>query len=496
MNKRLAAFLSLTLLLAGAFLQPAWTQTTTPAQPAQAQPEQPPLPAKFDLREVEAVTPVKAQQGGTCWTHGTMAAVESHLLISGKWKAMNMKGIPMLSEYHLDWWNGFNNKSNEDCPDMSPFLPTGKAIGVGGPHGGLVVHNGGDYRVAAAYISRGDGIVIIPGEESKPPDPKKWYGNPPPRHDASFKRLYVRDIEWFTIDDDLKGIELIKRRIMKEGALGTCYAVNAKFVSKEIIHYQPKDSPMDPNHSVAIVGWDDTIITTEDGKKAPKPGAWLIKNSWGEANKRTLKGYGWISYYDKHCARHPEMGAVSFRNVEPMQYDHVYYHDAHGWRDTLGQVSKAFNAFTATGRETLRAVSFYTTQHNVNYTVKVYGKFENGKLGDEKLSQTGTIEYCGFHTIDLRLPVGLKENDKFYVMVELSAGGHAIDRTSNIPVLLGQPGKAQKLPVVISTANPGESFYYEDGRWKDLYDYRFQNPDWATFDRTANFCIKGLCVKN
>src|SRR5436309_2834283 len=98
MNKRLAAVLSSTVLLAGAFLQPAWTQTTQPAQVAPAQPEQPPLPEKFDLRDVDAVTPVKAQQGGTCWTHGTCAAIESHLLISGKWKAMNMKGIPMLSE--------------------------------------------------------------------------------------------------------------------------------------------------------------------------------------------------------------------------------------------------------------------------------------------------------------------------------------------------------------------------------------------------------------
>jgi hypothetical protein len=443
------------------------------------------LPEKFDLRSVEGVTPIKQQQGGTCWTHGTMASIESHLLVSGKWKELKLPGIPMLSEYHLDWWNGFNKKYNEDVPDGD-----GKT--------GLTPHQGGDYRVAAAYIGRGDGVVIIPGDDANPPDPKKWYKeeNKPPRSDPSFKRLYVRDIEWFTIGDNLEGIDLIKQRIMKYGAMGTCYSVG-KFTSKEFIHYQPAADGKDPNHSVAIVGWDDTKISAEDDKKAPKAGAWLIKNSWGTNPKRTIEGYAWISYYDKHCGRHPEMGAVSFRNVEPMPYTHIYYHDAHGWRDTLPQISKAFNAFTATGRETVKAVSFYTSQHQVDYTLKIFSKFEGGKLSGELVSQKGSIEFCGFHTIDLRAPVALKENDKFFVYVELSAGGQAIDRTSNIPVLLdGQPqqkGNKAK-PIVLSKANPGESWYLDGTQWKDLYEYKFNNPDWATFDRTANFCMKALCV--
>jgi C1A family cysteine protease len=479
MNKRFAAFLlSASLLGCGIFTMPAWTQqpVQAPAKPA----AEALLPEKFDLRTVDAVTPIKQQLGGTCWTHGTMAAIESHLLISGKWKEMKMKGIPMLSEYHLDWWNGFNQKYNEDLAE-----PDGKT--------GLKPHSGGDYRVAAAYISRGDGVVIIPeGKDGQ--DPKAWFKEAPAKDDPAYKRLYVRDIEWFTMGDNLEGIELIKRRIMKYGAIGTCYTAG-KNISKEFIHYQPSTDARDPNHSVAIVGWDDNIISVEDDKKAPKPGAWLIKNSWGTNPKRTIEGYGWISYYDKHCCRNPEMGAVSFRNVEPLTYSHIYYHDAHGWRDTLPKVSKAFNAFTATGRESMRAVSFYTAQHNVDYILKIYSKFEGGKLSGEMLSQKGSIEFCGFHTIDVRAPVALKENDKFYVYLELSAGGQAIDRTSKIPVLLGQPQpKGKGGPIVLSKANPGESFYLDGTEWKDLYNYKFENPEWATFDGTANFCMKALCV--
>src|SRR5262249_55299605 len=224
----------------------------------------------------------------------------------------------------------------------------------------------------------------------------------------------------------------------------------------------------------------------------PKPGAWLIKNSWG--TKKGEQGYYWISYYDKHCCRHPEMGAVSFRNLEPMTYTHVYYHDYHGWRDTLPKVSKAFNAFTATGRQQLRAVSFYTPADNVKYTVKLYSRFDKGQLQDELTTHGGTIRFTGFHTVNLDWPVWVNAKDKFYVYVELSAGGHAIDRTSKIPVLLGEKKQPSGGPVVLSTANPGESYYHDGTKWQDLYDYRFDNPDWATFDKTANFCIKALAV--
>src|SRR5262249_23200700 len=46
-------------------------------------------------------------------------------------------------------------------------------------------------------------------------------------------------------------------------------------------------------------------------------------------------------------------------------------------------------------------------------------------------------------------------------------------------------------PWVISKAELKQSFYFDSGEWKDLYDYKFNDPK---FEHSANFCIKALAV--
>ncbi len=437
------------------------------------------LPATFDLRDQGYVTSVKSQRGGTCWAHGTMAAIESNLLITGLWSDLGMSGRPNLAEYHLDWWNGFNSFNNDD---------------LGGAALGLTIHEGGDYLVAAAYFSRGDGAVYTPLANSNTERDDPWYDEAPARHDPEYLYFYPRDIEWYIAGTDLANLDVIKRAVVETGVVATCMAYSGQFFTPLYggAHYQPPTNPALPNHSVAIVGWDDNRQT-----QAPQRGAWLVKNSWGSGwNDR---GYFWMSYYDKWCGQKDDMGAVAFKNVEINRYDHFYYHDYHGWRDTYTDCDAVFNAFVAGGLERLESVSFYTAADDVAYTVKVYDRFADGQLAGEMAAASGTIPYRGFHTIDLPHPTVLTGGDDFYIFVELSQGGYAYDRTSEVELLLGGPddapqpfaaaagmGKmllsASSGVLVESTAQPGQSYYRTGSTWSDFYEV----------DSSANFCVKAL----
>jgi C1A family cysteine protease len=418
------------------------------------------LPETFDLRDYNGnnyVTSVKSQQGGTCWTHGSWASMEGNLLMTGAWEAAGEAGEPALAEYHLDWWNGFNDHYNAD---IDP--PSGS---------GLQVHQGGDYRVTTAYLSRGDGATReIDGST---------YNSPPAYHDPSYHLYYPLHVEWYTAGENLENIDVIKSKIMEYGVMATCLCSSSSFINNQYEHYQPMSSNLEPNHSVAIIGWDDN----REISGAPGNGAWLTKNSWGTGWGNS--GYFWISYYDKHACQNPEMGAISFLDVIPMPYNNVYYHDYHGWRDTLLITDKAFNKFVAEATETISAISFFTAENNVDYIAKIYDSFDGINLQDELASTNGTIEYSGLHT-KMIPPLEIEAENDFYLYVEFSVGGHPYDRTSDVPVLLGGGSKT----IVTSSANPDESYYWDGSQWKDFYDYE----DPSGFQQSGNFCLKVLTV--
>jgi len=163
-----------------------------------------------------------------------------------------------------------------------------------------------------------------------------------------------------------------------------------------------------------------------------------------------------------------------------MQYDKIYYHDYHGWRDTKTDAEEAFNVFVAENGELLKSVSFITAEDSVYYTVAIYDSFEEGQLSGLLSETSGLIEFSGFHTIDLDNPINMTRHHTYYFYLYLPTGGLPYDCTSDVPVLLCAKYRA----TVVSSANPGESYYRADNVWYDL----------TSLDSTANFCIKGLSM--
>ena len=130
----------------------------------------------------------------------------------------------------------------------------------------------------------------------------------------------------------------------------------------------------------------------------------------------------------------------------------------------------------------LKAVSFYTTDNNVGYTVKVYKRFQDGVLGQLAATVSGTQAYEGFHTIDLLSLVPLSQGQDFYIELQTSNGQQANDgnilrqRLLDLNYLSGSAS---------TTALAGESFFSDNGTsWTDLH----------TVNTSANFAINGLTI--
>ena len=96
----------------------------------------------------------------------------------------------------------------------------------------------------------------------------------------------MRDVVLFPPKSQEGWNDLVKTELMRDGAVGTFmyWDEDVQCYDEETFGYY-YGGPVQVNHCVDIVGWDDDFPKTDfvEGGSPRSDGAWLIRNSWGAA---------------------------------------------------------------------------------------------------------------------------------------------------------------------------------------------------------------------
>ena len=349
-------------------------------------------PASYDLRTLNRVTSVKDQgSAGVCWAFATYSSLESNLLPGENrdFSENNMKNL-LSSSYS----EGFDRGAND----------------------------GGNEFISTAYLARWSGPV------AESDDPYSYSGvssgNPT-------LQKHVQDVLFLPERTGPLDNDGIKSAIQNYGAVFTSmYYDNAYYSPAKHSYYY--SGPTSANHAIAIVGWDDSFDRNSFSRVPSGNGAFIIKNSWGTGWGEN--GYFYISYYDSKIGKDNTI----FMSETTNNYKSIYQYDPLGWVRSVGynnHIAWCANIFTAKSDETLKAVSFYTTDSNCNYEIYIYTNPGSGPIGQAgpAISRSGTSPAAGYHTVPLGPGVPLKAGQKFSVVMKLTTPNY------NFPIAVEMP---------------------------------------------------------
>lgn len=421
---------------------------------------------------VDEITPVLKDQAdwGVCWAFSALGSAESSLYKNGD-------NDFDFSERHLAYFTYHGKKHDEVQEDGTN----------GDTYLSSTPFEGGNAFKAIAALSRGTGVA--------------WEDDVPYPSRSDFKDGHAKDFE--TVDEkyhfdshfQLKECDFlpnkdaagnpdgsaIKAALQNGTSVAVSYHSRANYASTyyrnvdglkyPTFYCGPKYNERDADHAVQIVGWDDNISASafsDDGVKPSKPGAWIIKNSWGEQNASSGGTYFYISYEDKTLTQFCTF--IMDSKEDAPRYSHNYQYDGDGETSQIGSKTlkaKAANVFTAAGDQRLDAVAFYTTDADAEYGIQVYtdGKSDGGPEDGTKAfseEQTGTEAYAGYHTIALNKPVPLKNGQRFSVVLSVYNPHH---QAYPVAFECNVAGYSQ------SKIQKGQSYFYNGSSWKDMMDY-------------------------
>ena len=387
------------------------------------------LEERYDSREHGLVTSVKNQNPyGTCWTYGTLASLESSLIVAGE-----ADSDLDLSEWHLAYY-AFHTGTDALGNTLEDYVKEPEDANA-------YMRNGGNISMAVTALSNWKGAAK---EEDYPGYPSFSQLTEAAAaltyNDAWAGDAYYMNNCYITPMTDMTSV---KQLIAQYGTVYATYYHQNSYMNWDTAAYYYNGAPQS-NHAIALVGWDDkysreNFAAQEDAEREPEgDGAWIVKNSWGSASADN--GYFYISYYDTSLNNY-NAAAVLGKRAEG-ELNNYYYSGGVNIGSSLS-VTGVAQCYTAHanqgGAEKIEGVGFYTRNSGVSYSVQVYknpecnaeGEVINPESGQAMLvyPETGMTGYAGYHTIEFSQTVTVAEGDIFSVAISFDEAAVYVDYT-------------------------------------------------------------------
>ncbi|MBE6686155.1 MAG: hypothetical protein E7591_02880 [Ruminococcaceae bacterium] len=363
------------------------------------------LPSSYSSIDVKnsvgasIITSVKDQgRAGTCWAQAANAAAETAYLRNNPVTDVD------FSDGHLSY---FGNKPQNPDPTDPGYMD--------GYNWAEPYNTGGNNYVSGGTFGRWSG----PEFEEYAPDPD-WYGGFIGYAYNQTNRFVSEEHMITNIMLNGHDVNTIKTYVkIFGGVIATYFSDSRGYRYGDITtFYQNQYTSL--NHAVYIVGWNDSIPASAFANNPPGPGAWLVKNSWGE--DWGDDGYFWMSYHE------PSHNYAWVMDFEPKDVvDNNYTYDpswAEGYMYSVwpsnGKTMITANNFHAKGHEVLTQVGVYTMDKRSRLVVKIYVDHPLNDPFKGRLVSTVAEEVSGegYRTIRLTDPVTLTPGQRFCVMLE------------------------------------------------------------------------------
>ncbi len=396
------------------------------------------LPAAYDARQDGFVSPVKNQGAcGACYTFGTAADLESRLLVAGA-------GLYDISENNL-----------KECHYQGASCA------------------GGNQYMTISHLSRAGAVL----ETCDP-----YVAADVACNGGCEARFHIT--EWLEISGSTQpDPAVLKQYILDHGPIHTTvFAGDAtepvftaqfnNYNGSGVLYFTGTNTP---NHSVFLVGWDDSMV------HAGGTGAWIVKNSWGTGWGGTC-GYGSEGGYFYMAYGSASIGKYSSVIQGYMDADtdfSVLSNDEGGFTTAFSGGTTTLwgmSSLTTDVQCFLHRVEFWTTDATTDVDVYVYGSF-NGTSASDLLAARYDQSFAepGYHFVDLTEPLALAAGQTVHLAVKFG------NQSYTYPLAADADGPVDAGSSHVSTNGLG---------WTDLGPYSVDTTIRARVGATATLGVE------